>query len=340
MMFKRFRQFKSLHIKSQNKKKIKVKTPLQQAQMEYAKKQEEIQAKKAIKNSEESSTRFSIEEETENSKADSSFPKSKAMFNKNKQKRNRTRKKDKQNKLLHTFLYIFFISGILITGYLLSSYGHVNQVLVLGDTQIPEQLIIDASHITSRKTMLGVMTSEESITKDIKKELPQIKKVEMNWQGLNDISLSVYDFQTIAYIENKLGYQSVLETGTVLKDIEKIPRGSKIILKNFKDDLYLDTIVTELNKVSEKIQNSISDISYTGNVENPYTIHLFMNDGNQVKANLKNFSNKIMYYPDILNQIGEQKGMIDMEVGVFFQPFEEGESPEKNKEPVDIETVE
>ncbi|UJF15124.1 FtsQ-type POTRA domain-containing protein [Jeotgalibaca sp. MA1X17-3] len=307
---------------------------MQQAQMEYARKQE--QESEAIKDRQESSTSFSIEEKMEKPKGEASFPKLKAMFNKEREKP----KKEEQKKISYLFLYTFFISGILITGYLLSSYGHVNHVHVRGDTQIPEQLIIDASHITSQKTMLGVITSEESITKEIKEELPQIKKVEINWQGLNDISLSVSDFQTIAYIETEMGYQNVLETGIILKDIEKIPRGSKIILKNFEDDLYLDTIVTELNTVSEEIQNSISDINYTGNAENPYTILLFMNDGNQIKANLKDFSNKISYYPDILNQIGEQKGTIDMEVGVFFQPFDKGENTKDDKDLVDLEIEE
>ena len=293
-------------------------TPLQKAQKEYANNQ-----------------RQRVE--------DTDIPKEKAMSPR--KKKDAELKKQKKetspfNKLSHKLLYVFFVSGLIGTGYLLSPYGHVNQVNVEGNTQVPEQLIIDASQITPKKTMFGTLSNQDTIATQIQKKLPKIKKVTVRWQGVNNVLLEVTDYKTVAYLEKKSSYQSVLENGNVLSEEEVIPRGNQTILKNFKSGFLLDQLIQELNDVSEEIQNSISDISYTGTEVNPNEIILFMNDGNQIKANIRDFSNKIGYYPDILDQIGEQKGVIDMEVGIFFQPFEYSTDTSNENESIDLEISE
>lgn len=242
---------------------------------------------------------------------------------------NKTVKKNtsSENKKQHTkknhylLLYTFFVLGLMGTGYLLSPYGKVNEVYIEGNTIVPEQLILEASQITKKQTVIGTLTNQQTIEAQIQGALPQIKKAEVHLQGVHDILLNVEDFTTIAYIDNGNRYQSVLENGTILLDEYTVPLGNKPLLTRFELGPVLNQFISEFRKTNEEIQNSISEIGFAGTEENPYAITLHMNDGNRVKANLNDFADKIIYYPEILEELEDKKGIIDMEVGVYFTPF-------------------
>lgn len=220
-------------------------------------------------------------------------------------------------------LYFFFTLGIMVTGYLLSPYGKVNDVHVEGETLVPEQLILESSHVTSKQTVIGTLWNEDTIAAEIKNEFPQIKAVTLRWHEIHDIMIEVEDYKTIAYIDSGNQYQSVLETGDILNEKLPVPRGNQPLLKQFEAGPLLNQFITSFKGLDDDIQNSISEIGYTGTQKNPYTVIFFMNDGNQVKANLTDFEEKMSYYPSILAELDGVKGTIDMEVGVYFTPFEE-----------------
>ena len=46
----------------------------------------------------------------------------------------------------------------------------------------------------------------------------------------------------------------------------------------------------------EEIRNSISEIIYTPKKTDEYSINAFMNDGNEVRATLRTFAEKMKYY--------------------------------------------
>lgn len=239
-----------------------------------------------------------------------------------------TKKVPSTKKNNYPILLACFTLGIIGTGYLISPYGRINEILIESDSMVPEQIILDASSITNKQTMVGTYLNEAEIEQNIQSQLPQIKSVSFQWQGVNDLILQVKSYETIAYMEDENSYHSVIETGEVLTEEHHVPLGNKPLLKNFEAGPILDQFITSYKKIGEEIKNSISEISYTGTKKNPYTITLFMNDGNQVKANLRDFADKITYYPSILPELAEQKGIIDMEVGVYFTPFEEKPTPE------------
>lgn len=221
----------------------------------------------------------------------------------------------------YLWLYAFFVLGLSTSGYLLSPYGRVNQLYVEGETIVPEQLIMEASQITSKQTVIGTLSNRVAIEAQIQAALPQIRMADVGIQGINDIVVHVADYQTVAYIDNGNRYQSVLENGVILLDDLTVPLGNRPLIKGFESGSTLNKFITEFSKASSDIQDSISEITYKGSEENPYSITIHMNDGNQVKANLNEFISKMNYYPVILEELGSQKGIIDMEVGVFFTPF-------------------
>lgn len=217
--------------------------------------------------------------------------------------------------------YGIFSVGIIASSFLISSYGKVKDIYVEGAQVVPEQSIIDASQITGKLTALGVVWNDEKIDAYITDVLPQVKTAEVTLRGMNDITIHVTEHETIASVYSEGYYYNVLENGTVANTQLKVPIGNNPIITSFEMNQNLDDLLDQYMQLSDSVQNSISEIKYTGTEGNPYAITVYMNDGNEVKAILPSFAEKILYYPDIVSQLGETKGTIDLEVGVYFTPF-------------------
>ena len=190
-----------------------------------------------------------------------------------------------------------------------------------GAEAVPEQSIIDASHITGKLTALGAVWNDEKIDAYITTTLPQVKTAEVTLRGMNDVTIHVTEHETIAYVYSGGSYYNVLENGTVADTELKVPIGNNPIITSFEMNQNLEDLLEQYMQLTDSVQNSISEIKYTGTEENPYAITVYMNDGNEVKAILPSLAEKILYYPDIVSQLGETKGTIDLEVGVYFTPF-------------------
>ena len=58
-------------------------------------------------------------------------------------------------------------------------------------------------------------------------------------------------------------------------------------------------------------------------------IHVFMNDGQEIVADYETFSEKMNYYIGIRQEIGdESEGIIDMEVGTSYLPYDSADARE------------
>lgn len=239
----------------------------------------------------------------------------------------------KQNQKNYLVLYTGLTLGLMTTSFLMSPYGKVGELFVVGDSTIPDQLVLDASQVTSKQTVIGTLASEKAIEAQIMASLPQVKAVKVNRDGLNDIIINVADYETLAYLSNDNQYQSILENGMILNEPYKFPIGNKLLLTKFEQGPILNEFISGFKDTSKDVQDSISEIQYMGTKTNPYKISIYMNDGNQIIANITDFSEKIVYYPDILQKLDDKKGTLDMEVGVFFTPFDSTAEQE-----IDIDT--
>ena len=217
--------------------------------------------------------------------------------------------------------YSIFLVGAIGSSFLISPYGKVKDIYVEGAEAVPEQSIIDASHITGKLTALGAVWNDEKIDAYITTTLPQVKTAEVTLRGMNDVTIHVTEHETIAYVYSGGSYYNVLENGTVADTELKVPIGNNPIITSFEMNQNLEDLLEQYMQLTDSVQNSISEIKYTGTEENPYAITVYMNDGNEVKAILPSLAEKILYYPDIVSQLGETTGTIDLEVGVYFTPF-------------------
>lgn len=245
-------------------------------------------------------------------------------------------KKQRQKKLTTRLitLILLFSFAILIVVYFISSLSRVDIVSVSGTKEVADQEIIDVSQIKSGDDFWRVFFERKAISKKVFSELPQVKAVEIDFSGLNDYTIKIEEYQTVAYLAEDNKYYNILENGKIVNESRKISIGNPPIFKNFEENKALRTIIIQYQLLNENIQNSISEIEYTPSDIDDHLIKLYMNDGNEVIASIPSFAEKMVYYPDMVKKIGDQKGTFNIEVGAYFSPFEysEEKSGEKKEE--------
>ncbi|MGZ4159938.1 MAG: cell division protein FtsQ/DivIB [Neobacillus sp.] len=237
----------------------------------------------------------------------------------------------KANRRLIFMLFLFF-TLIAVVAYVQSPLSHVKKITVMGNEMYSTSEILNKTGLSNKTNIWKVKTQDIAMKLT---SLSEIKKANVKIHWPNTIMIQVQEHNRIAYLEKGKAYFPVMENGTIIKDrkTNEIP-GNFPILFDFKEGEALDEMVTGLRKLPNEILNSISEIHYTPKKTDEYHISLFMNDGFEVSATLRTFSEKMVNYPSIISQLDpNKKGIIDLEVGSFFKAYEtQGEDKQVEKD--------
>ena len=229
-------------------------------------------------------------------------------------------RRKKANKRLITLLLLFFLLiGCII--YFQSPLSRIKNISVQGNELYPATEIQKKSGLTQKTNIWKV--KEKTISKKLL-ELPEIKSINVKLKFPNSVIIQVKEYKRIAYLAREAHFLAVLENGNIIENTnnELIPVSAPILI-GFSDGDVLDEMIDGLEQLPDEIVNSISEIHYTPKETDDYSITLFMNDGFEVKATLRTFSEKMVHYPSIISQLDqEKKGVIDLEVGTFFKAYE------------------
>ncbi|WHY87998.1 cell division protein FtsQ/DivIB [Neobacillus novalis] len=238
----------------------------------------------------------------------------------------------KANRRLVLLLILFF-TVIVVIAYTQSPFSHVKTITIKGNEVYSHGEIIKKSGLSKNTNIWKVRNN--TIASKLQ-QLSEIKKADVNIQWPNTVLIQVKEYKRIAYLKQDTNYFPVMENGKILKDrqAEKIPVNSPILLE-FKEGAALNKMMKELENLPSEILNSISEIYYSPKKTDLYHISLFMNDGFEISATLRSFSEKMVHYPSIISQLDpNKKGLIDLEVGSYFKAFEpevEGKEVEKDQ---------
>jgi cell division protein FtsQ len=233
-------------------------------------------------------------------------------------------RRKKANRRL-VFLLLLFFTLIACVSYFQSPLSKVKNIDVKGNELYNVDQIVAQSQITTEQNIWKMNKTE--ITKKIKK-LPEIKNVKIKTVLPNTVRITVSEFKRMAYIASETSFYPVLENGRIIKNdkITHLPINAPF-LKGFEEGKVLNEMIISLNELPAEVVNSISEIHHTPTKNDQYHITLFMNDGFEVSATLRTFSEKMLHYPSILSQLDPNvKGVIDLEVGSYFKAYvSEGE---------------
>lgn len=214
---------------------------------------------------------------------------------------------------------MFFLLIVCVI-YFQSPLSHVNKITVKGNGYLTQNEIIIKSELSSEENIWGI--DEEKIAQKID-ELEQIKSSTVHIEWPNNILIEVNEWRRVAYYKKDLDFFPILENGDMLNQKEEnIPVHAPLLFE-FSDGDTLERMVQELIKLPEEIVRSISEIYLTPTSNDPLAVTVYMNDGFEVKATIRTFSTKMSHYPSIVSQLDPNiKGVIDLTVGAYFNPYE------------------
>lgn len=245
-------------------------------------------------------------------------------------------------KVMQRYIPIVIINIVIIVimGYFISPLSKVGTVSVEGNQAVYDQQIIDESGIRGGDSLIKTVREKEATVSNVVNSLPQVSDSTIEVTGFNNILIQVKEFNTVAYIANESSYLRVLENGTVLDDAYSVSIGNQPVLTKFEEGDTLDQMIEELSKVEMPILNLISEIELVTSRTNPLFIRIYMNNGNRVLSSIPTFAEKIPYYPQMVKAVNGKKGVFDMEVGVYFTPFVDGQTEESGLDEDEREVLE
>lgn len=235
-------------------------------------------------------------------------------------------------------LMLVFTMAILGSLYTVSTYSEVKDVSVEGTTEVYDQEVFNYSSIAIGDSVLGTYFGREEIETRIIEEIPQVSGAELNVTGLQSVTITISEFETVAFLQTDDQYQKILENGVILD--ETLPRitSSQPILLSFSQGEALERMLETYEEVDERVQSLISEIEHVDDSQNPMLVRAFMNDGNEVLASIPTFAERLNYYLQMRETVDEQ-GVFDLEAGAYFIPYdsEEYEAYEHDNEPGDMD---
>ncbi|MDN7244270.1 FtsQ-type POTRA domain-containing protein [Planococcus shenhongbingii] len=248
----------------------------------------------------------------------------------------RERRKKRTNRKFVALLFIFLVLlGVLL--YSQTKYSKIQDIHVTGAELYNEEEYQRLSELTIGDSMWSF--SEKEIEKNLN-ELEWVEKSSVNKKWLTGVEIEIQEFEGIGYLDKGNSYQMVLSNGFPLeKPVEAV---SGPIFSNFDDDKNRTELVSQLTEVKPVVYNLISQIILKPSEERTAFVTLYMNDGNEVRGLLSSLAEKLNYYPSVVAQLEDgQKGVIDMEVGIFFRSYDDVYGPRKegaeNEKPAEPE---
>lgn len=226
-------------------------------------------------------------------------------------------RKKKANRRLLFYLSIFFVL-IAIIVYLQSPLSHIRHVDIQGNHALTKDEVIAESGLTEGDNiwMLNDTKAKEKI-----EQHPLIKSVSVKRKLPQTVEVDVDEYKIVGYIEKDETYYPLLEDGELLTSEPMKNIGDEPLFLNFDEQDYLNRLTKEIEDVPDEIFNLISEITWNPTEKNKYKITLYMNDGFVVKTTIRNFASKMKNYPAVISQLDDEKGVIHMEVGTYFEKF-------------------
>ena len=234
-----------------------------------------------------------------------------------------------------TLIVSVFLIAILIVLYFVSPLSKLGNIGVTGNKSVQSQNVIVQSKLEKGASLWEQFGDRKIYEERIKRQVPRVKKATISLNGINSFNIKVEEYSVVALESVDNIFHPILENGKILSEEMKAPISGMPVLRNFKDQEIIRNLINSYNKLSEEIKQSISEIRYAPSDANKELINLHMKDSNEVIVNISQLEQKMAYYSKVASQM-EDPGIIDMEVGIFSYPFNNGETEQSSEEESEV----
>lgn len=215
--------------------------------------------------------------------------------------------------------FILFVMLVVFL-YLSLPISRIQAVYVMNVGDVTQQSIIEASQVKVNQHYFETLFFSDGITHRIQEKIPKVKTVTYRLDESNQLTLSIEEHPVIAVAQINDMQQSLLKSGQFSSDyVQKYTGSVPTLVWNGSQDS-LNRFANEFSKLDDAIRRQVASAVYYETDQLMTT--LYMQDGNQVKVNYTEFYKKLDYYTQFVQNIGAQKGVFDLTVGIFFTPYE------------------
>lgn len=240
--------------------------------------------------------------------------------------------RDKKLRKRLLILVVIFLVPLLGSLYYISPLSKVSAVIVAENPLTPKEALIESSQIVKNERLWPQFFARQRTATAIEKANPRVKKATITLQQWNQLHLHVEEYSESAYLVKGNAYLPILENGTILQEPQKEVTKGRVIVENFTDETLILETLKQYKELPEEIQDAISQITYAPSKNNEELLTIFMNDGNQVIVGISKLADHMKYYLQVAKEMSE-KGVIDMEVGIYSYPYPSNETEkEENTE--------
>ena len=222
--------------------------------------------------------------------------------------KNKKKKRKLNKKRFLKFIVVVFIMS-LFTYFV--SYTKITNIYIKGNNYLTDQEIIDISKL--KNYPISIKNTCNKIEKRLENNT-YIKSVKVTKNiYLNKVYVEIEENYPLFYYESE--NKTILHNGRKIDDKLNTP----VLINYIEQDIY-NKLIEKLRKIDLDILNRISEIEYIEDKENVKKFLLFMNDGNYVYVDFKNFET-LNKYVDIINTFGDKKGILNLDSGKNFEVF-------------------
>lgn len=236
--------------------------------------------------------------------------------------------RDKKLRKRLLILVVIFLVPLLGSLYYISPLSKVSAVVVAENPLTPKEALIESSQIVKNERLWPQFFARQRIATAIEKANPRVKKATITLQQWNQLHLHVEEYSESAYLVKGNDYLPILENGTILQEPQKEVTKGRVIVENFTDETLILETLKQYKELPEEIQDAISQITYAPSKNNEELLTIFMNDGNQVIVGISKLADHMKYYLQVAKEMSE-KGVIDMEVGIYSYSYPSNETEEE-----------
>lgn len=222
--------------------------------------------------------------------------------------------------LMPAALFLLLFSALL--WYVFTDASDLKEINISGNEIISTEEIENRLDFEPGDKMFSIntATAEENISL-----LPIIVDVDVEREWWNGVNVDISEYRAVGYVENEGSYNPLLENARILRGYQATPASGPLI-HHFEGE-EMDRLVDNLNDMEPEILAGISEIYYRPSENSMTRIHIFMNDGQEIVADYRDFGEKMNHYIGMKEEIGaEGAGIIDIEIGSSFLPYGSSEA--------------
>ncbi|MGX7415494.1 cell division protein FtsQ/DivIB [Aerococcus christensenii] len=207
---------------------------------------------------------------------------------------------------------------IAFSSWWLSPFNRVQGLTVSGNRLVADEQLLFTSGLKPNMSYLGIEKETPVVTERLRAQYPSVQKAQVIAEDNFSVRLNVQEFRAVGYIDKEDFKCPVLENQQTLTD--PLPYGEQDVpnLVGFGED-EIPELASQLGKLSDDILAQIEEVDNVSDEIYQHHIAFKMKDGNIVVGFVESFAKRMQYYNQIVKSLKNQKGIINMEVGSFFE---------------------